>query len=742
MGPGDRLGHYTVVSLLGMGGMGAVYRATDTTLGRDVALKVLPPDMAADRERLERFRHEARVVAALSHPNIVTLYSVEHADGTHFLTMELVQGRTLDVLMAERPLPIDHVAEIARQIAEAVASAHNTGIVHRDLKPANVVVDDSGRAKVLDFGLAKTGPARVGADSPTVQLTRLGTLVGTPTYMSPEQVKGLDVDHRSDIFSLGVMLYEMVTGNRPFHGRSDAELASSILRDTPPPVTDARPSAPTELACVIRRCLEKEPSARIASMTEVADALRQPRDGRVPLGPSVAVLPFENLSADPDNEFFADGLAEELLNALTHIDGLRVAARTSSFSFKRTTTDIAEVGAKLNVATVLEGSVRRAGNRVRVTVKLVDVANGFQLWSERYDRAMADIFDLQDEIARAVAERFKLTLTALRSARLVKVATTSVNAYELYLRGRALLFKRGRHVAEGIDCLRRAVNLDPGFAAAWAGLADVHSVRGYWGMAPPGETMPKSLTAARRAIQLDPHLAEAHSALAVALLLWERDYVAADAAFRRCLELTPADTQGRCWYALFNLQCVQRRFEKGVAEARKALAADPLSAYATAILALTLALAGQTAEAVEEGRLATQRDPDSFVTHWSHAIVAHLHGAYEESIAAFTTAAAVSERHPFAIAYAAAVYADWGKKSDAEAMHEEALARSEGAYVPCGLLAVSAAAVGDIDLAIELVQESCDEREPGLVLLARTPYGRRLRQDPRFAEIRRRLALP
>ena len=741
MGPGDRLGHYSVVSLLGTGGMGRVYRATDTTLGRDVALKVLPPDMAADRERLERFRHEARVVAALSHPNIVALYSVEHANGTHFLTMELVHGRTLEVLIAERPLPIDYLVKVARQIAEAVASAHTKGIVHRDLKPANVMVDDSGRAKVLDFGLATTGLARVGGDSPTVHLTRLGTLLGTPTYMSPEQVKGLDVDHRSDIFSLGVMLYEMVTGNRPFRGRSDAELASSILRDTPPPVTDARPSAPPELVCVIRRCLEKEASARVASMTEVADALRQPSGDRVPLGPSVAVLPFENLSADPDNACFADGLAEELLNALTQIDGLRVAARTSSFAFTRKN-DIAEVGAKLNVTTVLEGSVRRAGNRVRVTVTLVDVANGFQLWSERYDRAMADIFDLQDDIARAVAERLKLTLTALGSARLVKVATTSVNAYELYLRGRALVFKRGRHVAEGIDCLRRAVNLDAGFAAAWAGLADVHSVRGYWGMAPPGETMPKSLTAARRAILLDPHLAEAHSALAVALLLWERDYGAADAAFRRCLELTPAYTQGRCWYALFNLQCVQRRFEKGVAEARKALAADPLSAYAMAILALTLALAGQTADALDHGRLAAQRDRDSFVTHWSHAVVAHLHGAYEESIAAFTTAAAISERHPFAIAYAAAAYADWGKTSDAEAMHEEALARSECSYVPCGLLAVSAAAVGDIDLAIEFVQQSCDEREPGLVLLARTPYGRRLRQHPGFAEIRRRLAFP
>jgi serine/threonine protein kinase/tetratricopeptide (TPR) repeat protein len=741
MGPGDQLRHYTVESLLGTGGMGAVYRATDKVLGRDVALKVLPADMAADPERIERFRQEARAVAALNHPNIVTIHSVECDGETHFLTMELLQGRTLEGLVAEGPLPVELIVKIARQIAEAVASAHEKGIVHRDLKPANVIVDDSGRAKVLDFGLAKTRPALVGADAATVRVTRLGALLGTPTYMSPEQVRGSDVDHRTDIFSLGVVIYEMATGAPPFHGRSSAELASAILRDAPPAVSDVRPSVPSELARVITRCLEKLPSGRFGSMGEVVAALRPAAHGHA-RAPSVAVLPFENLSADPENDFFADGLAEELLNALTQIDGLRVAARTSSFSFKNSACDVAEIGAKLNVATVLEGSVRRAGNRVRVTVKLVDVANGFQLWSERYDREITDIFGLQDSIARAIAERLTVTLTVAKSARLVKPATTNIEAYELYLRGRALLFKRGRHVAEGIECLQRAVSLDPGFAAAWAGLADVHSVRGYWGMAPPGETMPKSLTAARRAIQLDPHLAEAHGALAVALLLWERDYATADAAFRRCLELTPDYTQGRCWYALFNLQCVQRRFEKGVAEARKALAADPLSAYATAILALTLALAGQTAEALEDGRLATQRDPDSFVAHWSHGVVAHLHGAYEESIAAFVTAAAISDRHPFSLAYAAAAYADWGNKSDAEAMHEEALRRSECSYVPCGLLAVSAAAIGDIDLAIELAQEACDEREPGLVLLARIPYGRRLRQHPGFAEIRRQLALP
>ena len=744
MRPGDRLGHYTIVAHLGSGGMGAVYRATDTVLGRDVALKVLPPDMAGDPERLERFRREARAVAALSHPNIVTIYSVDHANDTYFLTMELVQGRTLEALVSERPLSLDRVLDVARQIAGALASAHDKGIVHRDLKPANVIVDDSGRAKVLDFGLAKTRPvALAGADAATALATQLGTVLGTPTYMSPEQVKGLEVDHRTDIFSLGVMLYELATGSRPFHGRSTAELASSILRDTPPPVAGVRPSVPSELTRVITRCLEKEPSGRFASMTEVVDALQRPSSGHAARSPSVAVLPFQNLSADPENEFFADGLAEELLNALTPIEGLRVAARTSSFSFKGKTTDIAEIGAKLNVATVLEGSVRRSGNRVRVTVKLVDVTNGFQLWSERYDREMADIFDLQDEIARAIAERLKVTLTAAESARLVKAATTNLEAYELYLRGRVLLLKRGRHVPEGIACLQRAVDLDPKFAAAWAGLADGHSVRGYFGMAPPGETMPKALTAARHAVQLDPHLAEGQNALALALLLWERDYAGADAAFRRCLELNPSYTQGRCWYALFDLQWVYGRLEEGVAEARRALAADPLSAYATAILAFALGTAGQSAEALDMARLSAERDPDSFLTHWIHALAAHWHGAFEESIAAFATAGAVSKGHIYTLVYAATTYADWGRPADARAVHDQALAASARAYVPRAALACSASAIGDMDLALQLAHQACDEREPLVVFMSRAfPDWECLRQDPRFAEVRRRLALP
>ena len=746
MQPGAQLGRYTIVGLIGRGGMGAVYRATDTSLGRDVAIKVLPADVAADPDRLDRFRREARALAALNHLHIVTIYSVEQDCETHFLTMELVSGKPLDAVIDGRPMPLDRVQTVARAVTDALSAAHEKGIIHRDLKPANIVQSDSGLTKVLDFGLAKM---RETAGCPSASMTRLetqvGTIVGTPAYMSPEQIAGQDVDQRSDIFSLGVVLYEMVTGVRPFTGRSTLEMASSVLHDAPPPVSVLRATLPQDMASVIARCLEKSPASRYASMADVRTALDGSARGgtAAPItGPSVAVLPFKNLSADPDSEFFSEGLAEEIINALSQIDGLRVAARTSSFSFKHQSVEIGEIAAKLHVANVLDGSVRRAGSRVRVTLQLIDATSGFQLWSERYDRDIADIFDVQDEIARAIAEKLKVTLAG-GAQRLVRPATTNVEAYELFLRGRALITKRGTHVVPGTECLKKAVELDPAFAAAWAGLADAFTVRGYWGTSPPGETMPQALTAARRAVAMDPQLADAHCALAAALMLWEQDYEGARQSFLRGLELNPRYTQGRCWYALFLLLCIYGEPEAAAAEARRAYEGDPLSAYAATILALTLAGNGEMDEALSSARLGTQRDPDALVGHWVHGLIAHWKGAFEESIAAFTRALDVSERAAYPMVHMVVAYAEWGKKAEAQALHDELLARRARSYVTYGSHAITAAALGDMDAAIEFAQQACDHREPGMTLFARNfPNLRRLRDDPRFADVLRRLALP
>jgi serine/threonine protein kinase/Flp pilus assembly protein TadD len=747
MESGSQLGRYTINGLIGRGGMGAVYRATDPSLGREVALKVLPADVAADPERLERFRREARALAALNHPHIVTIYSVEQAGATHFLTMELVTGTPLDGLIAGRGLPIDRVRLVGCAVADALMAAHHKGIIHRDLKPANIVLSNSGQTKVLDFGLSKVREtaASPGATMVTHLDTQVGTIVGTPAYMSPEQISGGEVDQRTDIFSLGVVLYEMVTGIRPFSGRSTMELASSVLNDVPAPASTLRATVPAELATVIARCLEKDKGSRFPSMADVRQALERDERtaSRADEGPSIAVLPFKNLSTDPDSEFFADGLAEEILNALAQIEGLRVAARASSFSFKGQTTDVGEIGAKLHVATVLDGSVRRAGSKVRVTLQLVDAKSGFQLWSERYDRDMADIFDVQDEIARAVAGRLKVTLAGGASQRLAKQLTSNVEAYELYLRGRALITKRGKHVAPGMECLKRAVELDPSFAVAWAGLADAFTVRGYWGAAPPGETMPKALTAARRAVALDPRLGEAHCALAAALMLWERDYEGARQTFVRGLELNPGFTQGRCWYGLFCLQWIYGDVAGGLAEVRRTAETDPLSAYVGTILAFALSLAGDDRAALEHARLATTRDPDALVGHWVHGLVAHWNGAFDEAEAAYKKGAEVSDRAEYPLVHMAVAYAERGRVAEARAIADELMARRARGHVSYLTQALLAAVLGDMDTAMERAHQSCDEREPVMVLFARNFRNlHRLREDPRFADVLRRLALP
>ncbi len=501
--------------------MGEVYRATDTNLHRDVALKILPEVFARDADRLARFQREARAAAALNHPHIVTLYSVEEIGVVHFLTMELVDGQPLDCLIPEGGLPVERIVEIAGALADALAAAAEKGILHRDLKPANVMVTRDGRVKVLDFGLAKDLrlPEAIDATRAPAGRTEVGVVLGTPAYMSPEQIAGRAVDHRSDIFSLGVVVYEMAVGRRPFQSNSTAETMSAILRDAPAPVASIRSDLPSSLQRVIASCLQKDPIARPATARDVRAALAAaPPTTHARAEQSIAVLPFASLSTDPNDEFFADGVTEEILNALAHIAGLRVAGRRSAFSFKGRQEDLRTVGAKLNVATILEGTLRRAGNRLRITAQLIDAATGYQLWSERYDRVVEDVFALQDEIARTIADRLRLTLASPDGGDAVQPPTKDLGAYELYLKGRALLYRRGLSILQAIDCFKEAVARDSGYAQAWAGLADGYTTSGYSGFARAADVMPRALDAAQRALALDAGLAEAHNAFACATL--------------------------------------------------------------------------------------------------------------------------------------------------------------------------------------------------------------------------------
>jgi len=760
---GTQLGTYAVLSKLGEGGMGEVFRARDTKLNRDVALKILPAAFARDTDRLARFRREARAVAALNHPNIVTIFSIEEHDGVPFMTMELIEGCTLDQAIPQDGLALARFFDIAIALADALSAAHRKQIIHRDLKPANVMVTEDGHVKVLDFGLARAVDAdgsRAKDDVTDLAITKAGVIVGTMPYMSPEQIAAQPVDHRTDLFSLGIILYELATGERPFRGNSAASLMACILRDRPAPVRDRRSDVPADVCQLIDTCLEKEPRDRIQTAPEILDELKACRraweskaerssrpaaresiTGPAERGTSIAVLAFSDMSAAKDQDWFCDGVAEEILNALTPLKGLRVAARTSAFSFKGKGEDLRTIGEKLNVTTVLEGSVRRAGDRVRITVQLSDVADGFQRWSERYDREVKDIFDMQDEIARAVAERLRVTLAA--GDRLVEQATSNIEAYELYLKGRALVDRRGASVPAGLDLLEKAVRLDAGYSLAWAAIADALTVLAYSGAARGSEAKPRAMAAARRSIELDPASAAGHTALACATLLFENDRAAAKQEFERALELSPNYGMGRCWYALFYCQWARGDFEQGIAEARRALDSDPLSSYVTMNLANCLLTAGRLDEAIETGRRAIQLDHESFVARWALGIALGMSGRFEDAVATLEAAARMSGRHGLALVALASVFGQWGKRSEAVALHRELMDRASREYVSASHLALTAEAAGDHEEAMAFVRRAWDEREPAFILWGRhfPPY-RALHSDPRFAAILREMDSP
>ncbi len=736
--------------------MGEVYSAEDSQLGRRIALKLLPKHRTSDPDRVARFVREVRASAALNHPSIVAVHDAGSDGDVHFLAMELIDGEALSEWMRKRHSVAGRV-ELMAQVAEGLAGAHDAGIVHRDLKPDNIMVTADGRAKIVDFGVAKL-TERIGERTAATGITTPTSRVGTTAYMSPEQIEGRPLDHRTDLFSLGVMLYELGTGARPFRGNSPPALMSSILKDNPRPIAERRVDFPESVCRVIDRCLEKEPRDRIQTATEIHAELKASRrawesgaqsPGPAPPGTilrpaeraaSIAVLAFTDMSASKDQDWFCDGIAEEILNALTPLKGLRVAARTSAFSFKGKGVDLRTIGEKLNVTTVLEGSVRRAGDRVRITVQLSEVANGYQLWSERYDRELKDIFDVQDEIAKAIVERLRVTLAGGKGDRLVAQATMNVEAYQLYLRGRALVDRRGASVPAGLDLLRTAAELDPGYSLVWAGIADALTVLAYSGVARGSDSKSQALAAAKRSIELDPSSAAGHTALACATLLFENNRTMAKQAFGRALDLSPSYGMGRCWYANFYLNWACGEYEQAIVEARRALDSDPLSAYVTMNLGVCLFTAGRLHEAIDACRRAIQLDPDSFVSHWALGIALGLNGRFEEAVSTFDVAARMSQRHALALTGLAAVFGQAGMPAEALAIHRELMDRASLAYVSPTHLALTAGAAGQREQAMAFARRAWDEREPSFILWARhfPPY-RTLHSDPRFAAILREM---
>ncbi len=729
---------YRIDRELGHGGMATVYLAHDLKHGREVAIKVLHSDLTHSLGA-ERFLREIQLAAKLSHPHILPLYDSGEAAGVLYFVMPNVEGASLrDRLEHTKQLPVDEAVRIAGEVAGALDYAHRHGVVHRDIKPENIMLHD-GHAMVADFGIGKALSA--GEDQ---SLTQAGMSVGTPAYMSPEQAVGEEVDGRSDLYSLGCVLYEMLVGEPPFTGPTVQAVIAKRFVQTPADVTALRENIPRPVARAVQRALARTPIDRYESGAQLIAALAEIEAAGRKTAPdkSIAVLPFASLSQDADDGFFADGITEEILNALATVPDLRVAGRSSAFSFKGKNEDPRSVGAKLNVATVLEGTIRRSGTRLRITAQLISTADGYQLWSERYDRVLEDIFAVQDEIATAIAGRLRVALTT-DAAGPTKPPTEQLAAYELYLKGRALLYQRGRSIPPAIEAFKQAVALDPEYAEAWAGLADGYTTSGYSGLGRPEHVVPQALEAARRALEFGPDLAEAHCAFACATMLGERDYAAAERGFIRALELNPNYIQARAWYGLFYLHWIAGRAEEGKRHLDVALELDPLSGYLNFIQAFHHYTVGKAEEAVQFACRGVELDPGSYLGHWGLTMALICARRYPEAATACNAALNMSGRHIWALATAVTLHARWGRPADAAALFRELEARAEREYMQPSMMCIAAAASGETDRAIDYARAALTGGDPMFVLSGRTfTLFDEIRPDPRFQAIIAELRLP
>ena len=748
---GTHLGPYEILSPLGAGGMGEVYRARDTRLSREVAVKVLPGHLQSNADALARFEHEARAVAALSHPNILAIHDVGREGAVAYLVTELLDGESLRERLAAAAVPPRKAIEYAQQMARGLAAAHDRGMVHRDLKPENIFLTRDGLVKILDFGLARRLPGSpvLEAESPTAG-TGSGVILGTVGYMSPEQVRGKSVDHRSDLFALGAVLFEMLTGKRAFQGESAPETMVAILQDDPPPAPSGR-AIPPEISAILAHCLEKSPEDRFQSARDLAFALqaaergsgpsRSGESGAVPaperLEASIAVLPFRNMSPDRDAEYFSDGMTEEIINALTGIPALRVAARTSSFAYKGKDTDVRQIAHEIGVGCVLEGSVRQVGQRLRVTAQLIDVATGYHVWSERYDREMQDVFAVQDEIARAIAEKLQVQLAGGAGAPVVAPATKDLAAYDAFLKGR--YDWNLRRMPSAVAQFQSAVDRDPDYAAAHLALADSYAIWGFYGGIPCWEAYARARTATESAERIAPDSAGIHLSYGIIDHYYGWDTAREERELKRAAELEPRSAQPYFWLSL--CWSVADRFEEGLEAARQAVALEPYSGNAHAVLGWAFAGTRRFAEAVPVLEKAVALEPDGAFPRWSLGLAQLFAGAVEDAVATFERAVeATGREHTFQLGMLSGSLAAAGRSAEAGRVLDEMKEKALRSYVPPFDLAIALTALGRREEALSAVERAYDERNGLLWARLHMPMLDALRGEPRFADVAKRLA--
>jgi serine/threonine protein kinase/Tfp pilus assembly protein PilF len=783
-------GRYQIIEELGHGGMGRVYKVFDTDIKEKIALKLLRPEIGLERETVERFSNELKLARKISHRNVCRMFDLGKAEGTTFITMEFVPGEDLKRLIRKMgQVGVGRAVSIAKQVCEGLAEAHHLGVVHRDLKPQNIMVDEDGNVRIMDFGIARSLKVK--------GITGAGVMIGTPEYMSPEQVEGKEADERSDIYSLGIILYEMLTGRVPFEGDTPFTIGVKHKSESPRDPRELNAQIPQDLGRLVLKCLEKDKAKRYQSIAElradmekVAQGLpaaelvlptRKPFTSReitvkfnlkklilpgiavlaivVAAGlifwlvlpkrealsaksapPSIAVLPFVDDSPEKGHEYLCEGIPNTLINALNNIQNLRVPARTSSFSFAGKGMDIQGIGQKLNVENVLEGSIQVVGDNLRIAARLVKVKDSYQLWNETFDRKLEDVFAIQDEIAQAIVKALKMKLLGEQQERVVKRGTDNMEAYTLYLEGLFYWNKRsGRDLNRAIELFGQAVDKDPNYALAYVGLADSYGLLTVYADARPRDVFPRAKTAANKALELDEALAEAHNSLAYVYERYDWDFKAAEAEFKRALELNPNYATGHFWHG--ELLIYLGRFEEGIREFRRALELDPLSVVINSNLGWALTMAQQYDQALAQLHKTLEMDPNFAITHMMLGFANLDKENFQEAVDQMKKARELSGDALYAIGGLGEVYAAAGKIEEAKGVLEELKARSQGQYVsPFGMANIYAA-IGDLDKAFELVNTAYEERDEALISIKIHPGWIRFHSDPRYQALLKKMGL-
>jgi len=801
---GQQIGHYKIHSAIGAGGMGEVFLAEDSRLNRRVALKVLPENIATDKDRLRRFEQEARAASALNHPNILTIYEFAAENEMYFLAAEFVEGETLRERLKGSPVNLKSALEIAIQVASALDAAHRAGIVHRDIKPENVMIRPDGLVKILDFGIAKLTEKRNETDSEAATAimvqTSPGMIIGTAAYMSPEQARGKQVDSRSDIFSFGVMLYEMLAGKPPFDGENALDVIGSILNKEPVPIRRQMPEVPQAIERVINKALrknreeryqtakdflldlkeisqeltfkakledsgqtitrseatvltesgrkaietaelsEENPAAISEGIPSLSSKTQRKRHSRKKAIDSLAVLPFVNAGNDPNAEYLSDGISESVINSLSQLPQLRVMAWNTVQRYKNFGFDPLKIGTELDIRAIVAGRVFQLGDRLVVKTELIDAVDGSQLWGEQYSRSPSDIFQVQEEISREISEKLRLKLSGDQRKKLVKRYTDNAEAYQLYLKGRYQWNKRNREGLKScIAFFQQAIEKDPNYALAYTGLADAFGILSYLAALSPTDAMPKTKAAAMRALEIDDTLAEAHASLAFVKALFDWDWTGAEKHYKRAIKLNPAYATAHHWYGLVYLTPLAR-FDEAAKEIKRAQEIDPLSLPVNAAMGVHLYYRRDYSASIEQSRKVLALEPNFWIAHYALGWAYNQKRDYAQAIESFEKAKSINDA-PILTSALGHCYAMRGQDEKARSTIDELKTISRQQYISPTLLAGIYTALGEKETALEWLEKACEDHTTELIWLKIDPNFDKLRSEERFKNILRRINL-